>query len=380
MIFHRISTYKMKIKHLQIKRIAIPFKQSFEHASASRSETESVLVTLESENGHLGYGEGCPRDYVTGESVDSAIVFFEKHKNSFKNIFDLADLKSWVTEFQTDIDLNPAAWCAIELAILDLMGKESQQSIEALLSLPQLEEDFYYTAVLGINSLKGFQQQLERYLNWGFQDFKIKISGNLKEDHEKIGLFQAMQNPSIKIRLDANNLWKNSRESVDYISELDYPFSGIEEPLQPKDFQGLRKIYDALKIPVILDESFFRKDHFQHIRESPEVWVINLRLSKMGGILRSLSIAEQAEKEGFSIIIGAQVGETSILTRAALTIANSIRDTLIAQEGAFGTHLLQYDITNQPLMFSKKGVLSHDAFAEKPGLGLSIDETLVGKS
>jgi len=41
----------------------------------------------------------------------------------------------------------------------------------------------------------------------------------------------------------------------------------------------------------------------------------------MGGILRSLAIAEQAKQIGIPIIIGAQVGETSILTRAALTLA-----------------------------------------------------------
>lgn len=78
----------------------------------------------------------------------------------------------------------------------------------------------------------------------------------------------------------------------------------------------------------------------------------------MGGLLRSLSIARKAKTLGIPIIIGAQVGETSILSRSALTIANSYRDILIAQEGAFGTNLLEYDITDQSLMFGKKGILS----------------------
>jgi len=44
------------------------------------------------------------------------------------------------------------------------------------------------------------------------------------------------------------------------------------------------------------------------------------------------------------VIVGAHVGETSLLTRAALTVANSARDLLVAQEGAFGTHLLARDV------------------------------------
>lgn len=58
------------------------------------------------------------------------------------------------------------------------------------------------------------------------------------------------------------------------------------------------------------------------------------------------------------LIIGAQVGESSILTRAALTIANAFRDNLLAQEGAFGTQLLQYDIVEPSLMFEKAGKLN----------------------
>ena len=77
----------------------------------------------------------------------------------------------------------------------------------------------------------------------------------------------------------------------------------------------------------------------------------------MGGILRSLSIAEKAKQAGIPVIIGAQVGETSILTRAALTIANVYRDNLLAQEGAFGTRLLERDLIEPPLMFGKGGIL-----------------------
>ena len=80
----------------------------------------------------------------------------------------------------------------------------------------------------------------------------------------------------------------------------------------------------------------------------------------MGGILRSLAIAEKSKALGIPIIIGAHVGETSILTRAALTVVNAYRDIVIAQEGAFGTHLLEWDITENPLMFAAGGKLDID--------------------
>ncbi len=61
----------------------------------------------------------------------------------------------------------------------------------------------------------------------------------------------------------------------------------------------------------------------------------------MGGLLRSLNVAEAARRRGIPIVVGAQVGETSVLTRAALVVARSAGDRLLAQEGAFGTYLLE---------------------------------------
>ena len=95
----------------------------------------------------------------------------------------------------------------------------------------------------------------------------------------------------------------------------------------------------------------------------------------MGGILRSLAMAEEAKARGIPIIIGAQVGETSILTRTALTVANQYRDILLAQEGAFGTYLLEHDITDTPLMFGKGGMLDPRTLSGQPGLGLTFTQS-----
>lgn len=77
----------------------------------------------------------------------------------------------------------------------------------------------------------------------------------------------------------------------------------------------------------------------------------------MGGLIRSLEIVARARALGVQLIIGAQVGETSLLTRAAWTVAQAAGDALLAQEGAFGTYLLQEDIRRPALMFGAGGVL-----------------------
>lgn len=362
----------MKIKNLTLKELNIPFKISFTHASATRSRTESVIVIAESESGCTGYGEGCPRSYVTGETLETSFQFFDTHQQQLIQIGDLNHLWSWISDHQEAIDRNPAAWCAIELALLDILGKENGQSAETLLFLPEIDGKFQYTAVLGVNSLRGFEKQFRQYLEMGFRDFKVKVSGNLREDQEKIDLFKALNTDKLRIRLDANNFWEAPDEAIDYIEKLDHSFFAIEEPLQIGHYEGCRRIYEAVKTPIILDESFVRQDQFPNLIQSPQTWMINLRVSKMGGIVRSLAIAEQANNAGIPVIVGAQVGETSLLTRAALTVAKAYSKNVVAQEGAFGTHLLECDITSKPIMFGKKGQVSVSNYTQKPGLGIEI--------
>ncbi|MCB1984312.1 MAG: hypothetical protein H6936_16455 [Burkholderiales bacterium] len=361
----------MQIEHLSMQSLEIPFKQSFRHASAVRKSTETVLVKAISKSGHVAYGEGCPRCYVTGETTESALQFFERISAHIYGIRCLNDLKRWISYHEAEINKNPAAWCAVELALLDLLAREVGESVDSLLGLPELSNSFRYSAVLGADDLAVYAKQLQRYVQMGFADFKVKVSGNLAQDQEKIALLKNMNTrASLTVRLDANNLWKDATQAIEYVSALNFPFQGIEEPLAVNDYTGCQKISAVLKIPIILDESFLNNAQFDDLTEYPGNWVINLRISKMGGILRALAIAQKAEEMNIPLVIGAQVGETSILSRAALSVVNACREQVVAQEGAFGTYLLKRDVTDHPIMFGKGGKLDASCYRGEAGFSI----------
>ena len=364
----------MKLSCLVLVEPQIPFKTVFKHASASRSRMESVIAIAESESGLKGYGEGCPRFYVTGETIETAFEFVETHLKNILKISNSDDLQNWVIQNQHLLNKNPSAWCAVELAVLDLLAKENEKSVESLLSLNELSGSFQYSGVLGVNSYEAFKTQFDQYCRMGLYDYKVKVSGDFEEDFKKISLIKNKNVPNIRVRLDANNLWKYSTEAIRYIRELKFPFFAIEEPLKVENYEGGLKIFEALKIPIILDESFRFIEQLDYIQKTPQAWIINLRISKMGGILRSLSILQEAQKRGIPFIVGAQVGETSILTRAALTVVNAFRRIILAQEGAFGTLLLERDIVDDPIMFGPHGQLSISYNSNSSGFGLEINE------
>ncbi|TCV85919.1 enolase C-terminal domain-like protein [Sulfurirhabdus autotrophica] len=358
----------MKMIGIELKALEIPFRVTFKHAAAERSATEAVVTIAKSERGLMGYGEGCPRSYVTQESVDSAKSFFEEIKSTIIQIENLASLKIWVMSHQQMINDNPAAWCSIETAILDLLGKEENKTIDALLELPDLQNEFLYTAVLGVTNHKAFLYQLKQYTQLGFNDFKVKLCGAYDLDKKNIDELAKLSN--IKVRVDANNLWQNANEAVGYIQSLGYPFWAIEEPLSVGDYDGLENIANWLNAHIILDESFLKIEQIETLCTYSIPWILNIRISKMGGIIRSLEIVREAKSRNLKYVIGAQVGETSILTRLALSLANMDQTSLLAQEGAFGTYLLERDVTEKPIVFGKKGKVTAELI-EGDGLGVN---------
>jgi len=363
----------VKIASLDLEPLRIPFRVSFKHASAERSVTQSVLVIARSEDGLTGYGEGCPRDYVTGETDASVAAFFSKHCNDIvAMVTDLPTLEAWSRAYQRDIDQNPAAWCAIELALLDLIARHNKVSVEALLGVPPLSGPFIYTAVLGATDIKRFAETLERYRKIGMRDYKIKLSGDVEHDRANLAVLRSAGIAPALVRADANNLWSDLDIAQEYLKSLDFPFAAIEEPLRPGQFDDLARLAGSLTTRVVLDESITRENQLAQLPGASGQWIVNLRVSKMGGLLRSLDVVNYCREKGLALTIGAQVGETSLLTRAGLTMAHIARDILIAQEGAFGTMLLESDAMQPTLMFGARGELDLNSSRLDLSLGFGL--------
>ena len=370
----------MRIQRLEVFSFPVPFRVVFRHASASRGQAENLIVAAYSDSGLVGYGEGCPRHYVTGETVGGGEAFIREHSPSvIDGVTDVPSLRAWADAHREVIDQNPAAFCAMETAVLDLLGKENGVPIEELLGLPRLTGHFPYTAVLGDSPYLAYWWQFRRYWQRGFRDFKVKVSNDPSRDRRKLRLFRNKTDPALRVRLDANNLWASADDCLSHVAALPHPIYAIEEPLTVGDLAGFRRVGEECGAKIILDESLLRAEQLYAL-EDPGLWIVNLRVSKMGGIMRSLEVARRAADRGLGIIVGAQVGETSILTRAGLTVMHSIRPSLVASEGAFGTHLLRQDLTTESLMFGRGGEIDieRSGLGIAPGLGLDVrSESLV---
>ena len=346
----------MKILDLRLHHLQIPFTGSFDHASAARRKGDSLFLSLDFDNGIRGYGEGCPRPYVTGETIASATAFIHLIKeDALAKIGDLHSLRAWVNDHEKLIDQNPAAWCAFELAVIDAFSRQAAVCPSEMLGRPRdANFPFLYTAVIGGGNLNQLNHYLQTYTKLGFSDFKLKLTGSANLDRERIKQLRKCHLKA-RLRLDANNLWSTPDEAKAYLAKLPGAFFAIEEPLQARDHTGLKLLADRIPQRIILDESLRTTQDFEFLRSHKDRFIANFRVSKLGGLLRSKKLVDAAEKEGIDYILGAQVGETSILTRAAMMLGPHHSPHLLGREGAAGEYLLTKDISTPSVAFGKGG-------------------------
>ena len=178
----------------------------------------------------------------------------------------------------------------------------------------------------------------------------------------------------IRIRLDANNLWKDRcDEAIEYIMMLGGRVFAMEEPVGARNAEDISKFSTATGLPVILDESLCTLDDLSLYRNIPGKFIANIKISRVGGLIRALKMIEELKKLGWPIIIGCHVGETSLLTRAALVASCAAGESLIAHEGAFGDYLVEREPAEPMLKFGREGLLDlRSPYYSKTVQGLQV--------
>ncbi len=364
----------MKDQAINLWHFPVAFRWSFSHASATRSRAENVILSLD-QGDEAHFGEACPRGYVTGETLASVAGFLRRYAYVLsRNLQSLEELAAWLTAERDLIDANPAAVCALEMALLDRLGRREGVPLEALLGGAQRKDPLRYSAVLGAGGGAGFLAQALAYRAVGLFDVKMKLGLDPWRNLRRAKLLRHLFGKRLRMRADANNLWRDPANCIAHLTQLRPYLWAVEEPLSAGDLEGAAQVAEALDLKIILDESLCRLEQLDDLISQPSLWVLNLRVSKMGGILRSLELAKSAAARGLPVILGAHVGETSLLTRAQLALAACLPQAPLAIEGAFGTRLLERDLTDQSIMFKRGGSLDPETevWRSRSGLGLQV--------
>ena len=352
-----------RIESVTIYQLCIPFHQAFSHALHSREESDAVIVKVKDSDGRYGFGESLPRSYVTGETTESMIARIREHlapKILRENFAPGWETMEYLQSVLPDWTRNEnsasavvawnAAFCAVELALLDWSLRADACALGDL--LPPARFEVVYSGVISADAPADAAALAKRMARLGMQQIKVKVG--TADDFARLEAVHKAVGDGVELRADANGAW-SADDAIGQLRRLaKFKLAAIEQPVRGDDYTGMKRVRDESGVPVMADESLVTLEQARRLIELGACDFFNIRLSKNGGIAGSLAIAKLAQEAGIKIQVGAQVGETGILSSAGRTFAAHL-PTLQFAEGSFGTWLLAEDITFENVAFGYGG-------------------------
>ena len=373
----------MRVAAVTVRQVRIPLRKPIRHASHVRSDTDNLVVRVTLADGTVGHGEGVPREYVTGETIDSALDLLRR-SDLRSQLGDYPDYPTAVAAIErmklADIPGDDrrcqgnGARCAVELALLDAFGKHFGQPVSAAVRIaaPDLFEPRERVQYSGaITSTDGWKLRIAalKMRVYGFSHLKVKVGIAGQDDVRRLATIRRRVGKRMHLRIDANEAWTadNADLRIDALKSANIDW--VEQPIPHEQVKALADIRKKTGVRIMHDESLCGMVDAERAVADQTCDLFNLRLSKCGGFLPTLRLAQFAKKHGLGCQLGCQVGETAILSAAGRHFASSVRG-LECIEGSYDRHLVKEALGTRDITFGWGGWAP--AFTG-PGLGVELD-------
>lgn len=283
--------------------LTLRLRESFNLSQASATEKRTLIARWRN-----GIGEGSPSIHygLPAEEVEQEL----RPRLTTQTATEANDT------LQTLIDVLPDSLnigrCALDMAILDNAAKERGIPLHSFLGL---QKPAHVTSSFTITpgTEKSMQSQLERAEPFDCLKLKVGFAGDVDF------VDYVLRHKECRLRLDANGGWSVD-DAIERLRAMrGYPIDFIEQPVTSPSLSDIDRIRTKVECRVFLDESIIALNDVTHF--APVINGVNIKLSKCGGITRSLAMVSEARNRNLELLLGCMI-ETTVGITAALHLAS----------------------------------------------------------
>ena len=280
---------------LEIEPFTLWLRKAIQTARGPMDERVGFKVGFRSE-GVLGRGDAMPMASFGTETPEAA--------SSALRGFEIARAPETVEEIAVAIEgmsSTPAARHAAECALLEHLALRKGVLVATLLG-PVLRSHFVVNALLEGDDAAGLAASAERAVKAGFRVVKLKVAARpLAVEAQRLLAVRRAVGPNVHIRIDANGGWSEAtaRSALRGLEAIGLEV--CEQPVAPADVEGLRRLRHLTPCRIAADETMLLSNVMPRLLvKDPRAAadVIVLKPAALGGLVRSLELAQQAHDSG----------------------------------------------------------------------------------
>lgn len=306
----------MRIRAARLIPYRLPLRQAWRSARSVIVQRVGWLVRLETVGGAVGHGDCAPLSDAGTESAESALAALENWLPKLRGEMPDEMLRS----LDTPVALSPAARCALETALLDLLAQQAGMPLARWLNPAAPLVVSVNAAIGGLDD--SVSCRAAAAVAEGFSVLKLKV-GLFAPEVELAQLLRLAEElpPGTELRLDANGAWGVKEAERFVVGLAGMPIESLEEPLARPEISHLRQLQSLALFPLALDESVPKFAAEIMLAEAP-VRRLVLKPMVLGGVYPAHELALNADRAGLECVATATVDSAvGVLAAAHLAAA-----------------------------------------------------------
>lgn len=361
----------MKISAIRVYQVNLPLVEGRYSWSEGKfvEVFDSTVVELVTDDGLSGYGEVCPLGpfYLPaygpgaragiGELSETLLGQDPTAIGPINQLMDRALLG------------HPYVKSAIDMACWDLLGKASGQSVCALMGGKFGDSVALYRAI-SQRPADEMAENVAKHRADGYTRFQLKVGGTPQDDIDRIHAASDVLTDGEVLVADANTGWRVD-DAVRVVNAVRDRDVYIEQPC--RSYEHCLTIRRRTSLPFILDENITGIDALLRGHADGAMDVINLKISKVGGLTKARQIRDLCVALNMPMTIEDSWGG-DIITAAIAHLAHSTPESLRFSATDFNSYVTVRNATGAPTRVAGQMVASDD-----PGLGITPDMDVLGK-
>ena len=352
-------------------RVDLPLHEGTYKWSGGNSVSvfDSTVVAVDTDAGITGWGEVCPLGpaYLPAYAAGARAGIAELAPQLIGA--DPTALGALNERMDAAMRGHPYVKSAIDMACWDILGKAANLPVATLMG-GHVGEDFALYRAISQDTPDAMAARIAQYRSEGYTKFQLKVGGDADTDIARIRAAASKLKPGDVLIADANTGWTQhvAMRVVDAVRDVDVY---IEQPcLTYEQCLSVRRHTDR---PFVLDEVVDGIEMVVRGAADQAMDVINLKISKVGGLTKARQIRDLCVSLGIAMTIEDTWGG-DIITAAIAHLAHSTPERFRFSATDFNSYVTVAFADGAPQR--KHGRL---AASREPGLGVRPRMDVLGK-
>jgi L-alanine-DL-glutamate epimerase-like enolase superfamily enzyme len=354
--------WRVKITRISAYRVLLPLHETTYKWSGGKSVTvfDSTIVRVETDAGIAGHGEVCPLGPFYLPAYADGVRAGLRELGPHLLGADPRQLGKLNRRMDAALKGHPYVKSGIDIACWDILGQSAGLPVCELLG-GRYGDDVHLYRAISQDTPEAMAAHVSGYRAEGYHRFQLKVGGDPDEDIARIHAVAEVLETGDRLVADANTGWTQheAMRVMQGVRDIDVY---VEQPCLT--YEECLSVRRHTAHPFVLDETIDGLDVLLRAKADLAMDVVNLKLSKLGGLTRTAQARDLCASMGIAMTIEDSWGG-DIATAAIAHLAQSTPTELLFTTTDFNSYVTVSTATGAP-----RRVNGRMAASASPGLGI----------